>query len=60
MSAMAGRGVLSALGSRQKTPLTKAVTTPLDVWLLRKVYVDTGANPAELEDGARFADSKCN
>lgn len=47
--------VLSALDSRQKTPLTKALTTPLDVWLLRRVYIDTATDPAELADRTRFA-----
>lgn len=46
--------VLSILDSRQKTPLTRALTTPLDVWLLRRVYIDTATDPAELADTTRF------
>ncbi len=45
--------LLSALADRN-TPMARALTTPLELWLLRKVYIDTGADPGELLDTRRF------
>lgn len=45
--------LLSTLTDR-RAPVTRALTTPLDLWLLRKVYVDTGADPTELLDTRGF------
>lgn len=45
--------LISALADRN-APIAGALTTPLDLWLLRKVYVDTGADPVELLDTRRF------
>ena len=39
--------VFSALTDPNK-PIARALTTPLDLWLLRKVYIDTDADPREL------------
>ncbi len=35
-------------------PAARALTTPLDLWLLRRVYIDTGDDPAVLLDTGRF------
>ncbi|MEV4324162.1 NACHT domain-containing protein [Microbispora rosea] len=47
-------GLLSALKADPDGPLPKALSTPLVVWLLHKVYVETRANPAPLCDAGRF------
>lgn len=46
--------LLSTLTTDRGSPLARALTTPLDLWLLRKIYIDTGADPAELRDRVRF------
>lgn len=35
-------------------PVADALATPVALWLLRKVYVDTGRDPKELQDSERF------
>ncbi|WP_433174393.1 NACHT domain-containing protein [Actinoallomurus sp. CA-150999] len=47
------RDLMSALADRN-APITRALTTPLELWLLRKVYIDTGTDPGELLDTHRF------
>jgi NACHT domain len=47
-------GLLSTLTTRPHSPIARALTTPLALWLVRKVYVDTGRDPAELLDMTRF------
>ncbi|GIH50054.1 NACHT domain-containing protein [Microbispora rosea] len=47
-------GLLSALKADPDGPLPKALSTPLVVWLLHKVYVETRSNPAPLCDAGRF------
>jgi NACHT domain len=53
----AGRwsGLLTILTRQSDAPLSRALTTPLAVWLLRKGYIDTGTNPADLTDTVRFS-----
>ncbi|MBP2706901.1 NACHT domain-containing protein [Microbispora sp. RL4-1S] len=46
-------GLLSELKA-DPGPLAEALSTPLVVWLLYKVYVETGADPAPLRDAERF------
>jgi NACHT domain-containing protein len=46
--------LLAAINSDQNTPIAHALSTPLTLWLLRKVYVDTRTSPAELCDTRRF------
>jgi Tetratricopeptide repeat len=46
--------LLATLRSRPDHPITQALTTPLNVWLLRKTYIDTGKNPSGLLDTARY------
>lgn len=48
------RGLLATLTDGRRGPLTEALSTPLALWLLRKVYVDTGEHPAELCEVGRF------
>ncbi|MEU4765083.1 hypothetical protein AB0H12_17670 [Actinosynnema sp. NPDC023794] len=48
------RGLLATLAGDRRGPVTEALSTPLALWLLRKVYVDTGTHPAELCDRSRF------
>ncbi|TMQ91398.1 hypothetical protein ETD83_31090 [Actinomadura soli] len=38
------------MNGRPRTPLTRALTTPLTLWLLRRVYIDTGTDPSGLAD----------
>ena len=49
--------VLTTLKSDQSSPITQALSTPLALWLLRKVYVEPRANPADLCDANRFPTS---
>lgn len=51
-SSGAWRDVLASLSA--ESPLGSALSTPLALWLLRKVYVDTRADPAPL---CRFPDA---
>ncbi|WP_165495102.1 NACHT domain-containing protein [Actinomadura roseirufa] len=46
--------VLADLRDDPGGPLAKALTTPLALWLLRTVYVDTGTDPGVLRDLAAF------
>ena len=48
------RGLLATLTDARRGPVTEALSTPLALWLLRKVYVDTGTHPAELCARSRF------
>ena len=45
--------VFSALTDPNK-PIAQALTSPLDLWLLRKVYIETGVNPRELLETSSF------
>jgi hypothetical protein len=40
--------VLAALENRSSAALAETVATPLGLWLIRTVYADSGADPAEL------------
>jgi hypothetical protein len=46
--------VLETLTARPDGPLARALSTPLALWLLRKVYLDTQRDPAVLADKSRF------
>lgn len=46
--------LLASLRAGVDSPVRSALSTPLTLWLLRKVYVDTRADPAELGDASRF------
>ncbi|WP_204061624.1 NACHT domain-containing protein [Microbispora corallina] len=46
--------LLAALKDDPDGPLAEALSTPLVVWLLHKVYVETRANPAPLCDDERL------
>jgi hypothetical protein len=46
--------LLSALRSGQNSPIVQALSSPLTLWLVRKVYVETGVDPTELCDTTRF------
>jgi hypothetical protein len=46
--------LLAGLTKSPASPLARALTTPLALWLLRKGYIDTGEDPAELCDRQRF------
>lgn len=48
------RDLLAAVNSDRKTPIAQALSTPLALWLLRKVYIDTRTSPLELRDTHRF------
>src|SRR5918992_110480 len=48
--------LLSALKRRKNSPLVKAMNTPLALWLLRQVYMETRANATVLFDRRRFPD----
>lgn len=41
-------GLLAGIRAGRDTALTDALTTPLALWLLRKVYIDPHADPGEL------------
>jgi hypothetical protein len=49
--------LLTTLKGDQSSPITKALSTPLALWLLRKVYIEPRANPAELCNACRFPTS---
>lgn len=49
------RHLLASLRNGAASPLSEALSTPLALWLLRKVYVDTRTDPAEL---CRFPDAE--
>ncbi|MGP4019911.1 NACHT domain-containing protein [Saccharopolyspora sp. 5N708] len=49
--------LLAALDDIPASPLASALATPLDLWLLRKIYIDARSDPAELLDSARFPTS---
>ena len=46
--------LLAMLKDGKDTPVAAALSTPLALWLLRKVYIDTRADPAELYDTSRI------
>ena len=46
--------VLGRLGRRPATPLALALATPLMLWLVRHVYLDTGRDPSGLADSSVF------
>jgi GTPase SAR1 family protein len=46
--------LLATLKGDRRSPVTTALSTPLALWLLRKVYVDPHANPIELLDTGCF------
>nr|WP_191909974.1 NACHT domain-containing protein [Microbispora cellulosiformans] len=46
--------LLATLKNEPDGPLAEALSTPLVVWLLYKVYIETRANPAPLCDSERF------
>jgi hypothetical protein len=46
--------LLAVLRGDRTSPVTQALSTPLALWLLRKVYIDTRTNPAQLCDTRRF------
>lgn len=48
------QGLLATLTGNPLGPITEALSTPLTLWLLRKVYIDTGTSPADLCDASRF------
>ncbi|GAA2399140.1 NACHT domain-containing protein [Actinomadura vinacea] len=50
--------LLGTLAADEHTPLARALATPLALWLLRKVYVDTRTDPAPLMDTSRFSGSE--
>ncbi len=46
--------LLDVLARDTTAPLTRALATPLTLWLVRRVYVDTGTDPAPLLSPGRF------
>lgn len=50
----AWKPVLTRLGRRPPTPLATALATPLMLWLVRHVYLDTGRDPSVLADTSVF------
>jgi hypothetical protein len=46
--------LLGTIRSHPNGPVAQALSTPLALWLLRKVYIDTRGDPAELCDTRRF------
>lgn len=48
------QGLLASLQAGVDSPVRSALSTPLTLWLLRKVYVDTRADPSQLCDTSRF------
>jgi hypothetical protein len=46
--------LLVSLRTDLRGPFAQALRTPLSLWLLRKVYIDTHRDPAALCDTARF------
>ena len=47
-------GLLAAVKANQESAIAQALTTPLALWLLRKVYIDTHAELIDLRDTDRF------
>ncbi|HEY9473424.1 MAG TPA: hypothetical protein VIS06_06160, partial [Mycobacteriales bacterium] len=50
--------VLAVLGSGPPSPLTDALTTPLNVWLVREVYITLNRDPTGLLDPDQFPDPR--
>lgn len=48
------RDLLTALRREPNSAIAKALSTPLALWLLRKVYIEPCTNPHELCDTSRF------
>jgi hypothetical protein len=46
--------VLATIKAHPNGPVAQALSTPLTLWLLRKVYIDTRSDPVALCDTARF------
>jgi hypothetical protein len=46
--------LLSTLKASRDGPIRQALSSPLTLWLIRKVYLETHADPAELCDTNRF------
>ena len=46
--------LFDTLTSHPDHPITRALITPLNVWLLRKTYIDTGEDPTGLLDTGRY------
>ncbi|MGI5207172.1 NACHT domain-containing protein [Spirillospora sp. CA-108201] len=46
--------LLTAVTAEPHSPLARALSAPLTLWLLRVVYIETGRNPIELLDTDRF------
>jgi hypothetical protein len=46
--------LLTTVRTGPNGPVAKALSTPLALWMLRKVYIDTGRDPAPLCNAARF------
>jgi hypothetical protein len=55
--AAAWQPVLDTMRLSGVGPLADALVTPLMLWLVRKVYIDTGKDPAELTDASVFPGS---
>ncbi|MGH3391739.1 MAG: NACHT domain-containing protein [Actinomadura sp.] len=51
------REILATLEAEPAGPLSSALFNPLNLWLTRKVYIETGTDPAPLADRARFPDA---
>ncbi|MCS7482946.1 NACHT domain-containing protein [Umezawaea endophytica] len=47
--------LLTALREDQSSLISRALSSPLTLWLVRKVYLEANAGPAELCDTNRFA-----
>jgi hypothetical protein len=47
--------LLTALKAFQHSPIRQALSSPLTLWLLRKVYIETHTDPTELCNTSRFA-----
>jgi hypothetical protein len=47
--------LLTALRRDQSSPISQALSSPLALWLVRKVYIETHVDPAELCDTNQFA-----
>ncbi|MGI5327731.1 NACHT domain-containing protein [Actinomadura nitritigenes] len=45
---------LTEVAAKPHSPLARALSAPLTLWLLRMVYVETGRDPSELLDIRRF------
>ena len=46
--------VLAGIRAGRSAPLADALTTPLNLWLMRKVYIDQHQDPGPLNDRSQF------